>query len=114
MHIKEQAFKAELLWAMKCASCKYSFTANDGIRALFQEMFPDSCIAENYQMAHTKVSYIISHGLGPYFQEHMVNDVLTSECFYTLHFDETVTNQSKKTTRCFDKVLLGYVTEDSS
>ena len=47
-------------------------------------------------MGHTIVSYLISHGLGPFFQECLIEDVISSEYFYTLHFDETVTNHSRK------------------
>ena len=47
-------------------------------------------------MAHSKISYIVSHGLGPYFLNQMVTDVLDSNSYFTLHFDETVTNQSQK------------------
>ena len=96
VNVKTTALKAEVWWAMKCAISKYSFTSVDNSGNLFREMFPDSQVARHFQMGHTKVSYMISHGLGPYFQREMVNDVRSSETFFTLHYDETVTNQSKK------------------
>ena len=47
-------------------------------------------------MSHTKVSYVIGHGLGPYFLQKTVDDILnTPITYFTLHFDET-TSQIKK------------------
>ena len=44
----------------------------------------------------TKVSYVIGHGLGPYFLQKTVDDILnTPRTYLTLHFDET-TSQIKK------------------
>ena len=68
---------------------------------LFQKMFPDSTIVEytakHMTMSRTKVSYMISHGLGPYFHQQTVEDIqrIANTC-YTLHFDETTNAQSKK------------------
>ena len=45
----------------------------------------------------SKVSYIIGHGLGPYFLQKTVDDILsTPGTYFTLHFDETTTSQIKK------------------
>ena len=47
-------------------------------------------------MSHTKVSHVIGHGLGPYFLQKTVDDILNTPITYiTLHFDET-TSQIKK------------------
>ena len=53
-------------------------------------MCPDSEIAKGVKMSHTKVPYVIGHGLGPYFPQKTVDDILT------LYFDETTTSQIKK------------------
>ena len=48
-------------------------------------------------MSRTKVSYMISHGLGPYFHQQTVEDIQRiPNTYYTLHFDETTNAQSKK------------------
>ena len=48
-------------------------------------------------MSHTKVSYVISHGLGPYFIQKTIDDILSSpDTYYIIHFDETTTSQIKK------------------
>ena len=45
----------------------------------------------------SKVSYVIGHGLGPYFLQKTVDDILsTPGTYFTLHFDETTTSQIKK------------------
>ena len=60
-------------------------------------MCPDSEIARKMTMSHTKVSYIIGHGIGPYFIQKTVDDILsTTGTYFTLHFDETTTSQIKK------------------
>ena len=60
-------------------------------------MCPDSEIAKGVKMSHTKVSYVIGHGLGSYFLQKTVDDILnTPRTYFTLHFDETTTSQIKK------------------
>ena len=58
---------------------------------------PDSEIAKGVKMSRTKVSYVIGHGLGPYFLQKTVDDILnTPRTYFTLHFDETTISQIKK------------------
>ena len=78
MTVQDQIVKAETLWALKTASENLSFRASDGIPQLFQKMFPDSTIAQHITMSQTKVAYMIGHGLGPYFQQQTIDDILTS------------------------------------
>ena len=68
LNTQEQACKAEIRWALKCANNNYSFVSNDNISNIFQDMFPDSQIARNFKLGYTKTSFVIGHGLGPYFQ----------------------------------------------
>ena len=95
--MQDQICKAEILWAMKTAKEDFLFWASDGIPQLFQRMLPDSVVAKKMTMSHTKVSYVISHGLGPYFLQKTIDDILSSpDTYYTIHFDETTTSQIKK------------------
>ena len=94
--VSEQVAKAEALWAMKCAVSNYSFSSSNKMSELFQNMFPDSLVAKQFSVSHQKVSYLLSHGLGPYFQRATVNDILHSSAYFTIHFDETVSGQCKK------------------
>ena len=97
MSLPDQICKAEVLWALKTAKDDFSFHASDGFPQLLQRMCPDSEIAKGVKMSRTKVSYIIGHGLGPYFLQKTVDDILsTPGTYFTLHFDETTTSQIKK------------------
>ena len=97
MSLPDQMCKAKALWALKMAKDDFSFRASDGFPQLLQRMCPDSEIAKGVKMSHTKVSYIIGHGLGSYFLQKTVDDILsTPGTYFTLHFDETTTSQIKK------------------
>ncbi|MEW8547687.1 MAG: hypothetical protein AB2693_29620 [Candidatus Thiodiazotropha sp.] len=108
--VGEQVAKAEALWTMKCATSNYSFSSSDKTPELFQNMFPDSIIAKNFSISHQKVSYLLSDGLGPYFQQSTVKDVLGSSAYFTIHFDETVSGQCKKQM----DILIRYWSEKSA
>ena len=109
MSLPDQICKAEALWALKTAKDDFSFRASDVFPQLLQRMCPDSEIAKGVKMSHTKVSYVISHGLGPYFLQKTVDDILnTPRTYFTLHFDETTTSQIKKQ---FD-ILLRYYSDN--
>ena len=48
-------------------------------------------------MSRTKVAYMIGYGLGPYFLQKTIDDILRSpNTYYTIHIDETTTAQVKK------------------
>ena len=101
MSLPDQICKSEALWALKTAKDDFSFCASDGFPQLLQRMCPDSEIAKGVKMNHTKVSYVIGHGLGPYFLQKTVDDILnTPRTYFTLHFDET--------TICFVSVVDNF------
>ena len=109
MSFPDQICKAEALWALKTAKDDFSFRASDGFSQLLQRMCPDSEIAKGLKMSRTKVSYVIGHGLGPYFLQKTVDDILnTPRTYFTLHFDETTTSQIKKQ---FD-ILVRYYSDN--
>ena len=69
--------------------------------------FTDSFIAAKITMSHIKVSYMISYGLGPYFLEKTMGDILNiPDTFYTIHFDETTTVQLKKQLDKLSQILF--------
>ena len=95
--MQDQICKAETLWTMKTAKEDFPFWVSDGVPQLFQRMFPDSAVAQKMTVSHTKVSYVISHGLGPYFLQKTIDNILSSpDTYYAIHFDETTTSQIKK------------------
>lgn len=97
---KQLVTRAEALWAMKVAVSNFSFSSCKDIVPLFQLMFEGDPIANNMQLGERKVSYIISHGLGPYFHDQTVQAikaaVISGTTWFTLAFDECTTSQVKK------------------
>ena len=90
MSLPEQICKTEVIWALKTAKDDFSFHASDGFPQLLQRMCPDSEIAKGVKMSCINVSYVIGHGLEPYFLQKTVDDILnTPRTYFTLHFDET-------------------------
>jgi len=67
LNFTDQVTRAEALWAMNAARHGYSYYSCDESPDLFKVMFPDSNIAQNFRMERTKLSYVISHGIGPFF-----------------------------------------------
>ena len=59
-------------------------------------MFPDSKIAENFSVSHTRASYIIREGLLPYFTQVIIDDLVKSKLPFSVHFDETTMVQVRK------------------
>ena len=111
--------RSEIVWALKVCQANYSFASCSDLKKVFAAMFPDSAIASNFGLSRSKVSYLISHGLGPYFTRQLVNLIKSCpDTYFTLHFDETTTIQIKKqmnllvrffSTREVDSVTVGAV-----
>ena len=80
--------KTEILLALKYVLCRYSFKSNDDTSALFAHMFCDSYITKNYSLNRTKLGYLITFGLAPYFEETLQKSVKQSSCFKVV-FDES-------------------------
>lgn len=86
--------RAETLWALKCVQNNYSFQSNDGNSCLFKKMFPDSKIAAGYEMAKSKIKYIVQFGIKKYVVDQLIEDIQGSP--FSFKFDETTTAQIKK------------------
>lgn len=87
--------KAETIWAMKVASSDMSYRSCEGISSTFDAMF--HCpISKSFKLSRSKVSYVISDGLGPYFQKKLIYGINSSQNPVTLHYDETTTAQVLK------------------
>lgn len=123
LSFSDQVTRAETLWAINAARQGYSYFSCNESGDLFRKMFPDSKIAENFKMERNKLSYVISHGLGPFFHNDLVRDIKQSERF-VLCFDEQKNNQNNKqldlllkywsaekqgvVTRYYKSILLGH------
>ena len=84
--IGDEVTKAEILWAFfKVSSDRSEAAASD----LFPVIFSDSAIAQKFHMQKDKLAYMITYGLGPYFQNVVVREVKTS-LWYAASFDESL------------------------
>ena len=72
-----------------------SYRSCEGILSTFDAMF--HCpISKSFKLSRSKVSYVISDGLGLYFQKKLIYDINSSKNPVTLHYDETTTAQVLK------------------
>ncbi|CAF3042122.1 unnamed protein product [Rotaria sp. Silwood2] len=93
--LDDQVTKAEILWSLKVAHKGLSYNSCNELNELFSSMFPDSAVVGNFSIQADKMSYVISHGLGPYFKKKVIEDVKKADKF-VLIFDEQTNNQNKR------------------
>ena len=53
----------------------------------FQCMFTDSEIAKDFQLSHTRLTYIINFGIAPYFHQLLIDELKNCN-YYSLSSDE--------------------------
>ena len=87
--VKEHVFKAELIWALKKITSNFSLSSCEGISNCFKVMFPDSKIANEFQLGKTKCAYILHHGVAPFFEKLLLDEIKLSN-FYSVSFDESM------------------------
>ena len=91
----DQVTVAEAAWCMKVAASNYSYNSCEDLPDLFRFIFPYP-YTNDFSLGRSKVSYMISDGLGPYFQELLCKTIRKEGNPFTLQFDETVTVQNQK------------------
>ncbi|KAE8738024.1 hypothetical protein FOCC_FOCC016505 [Frankliniella occidentalis] len=92
---QDAVISAELQWAMKCVQSAYSNNSCDNIVDLFRSMFGNEHVPKDMSLGRTKVTYLITDALGPYFHTNMLNDAHVALSFI-ICFDETVNNKRAK------------------
>ena len=92
---KDQVLDAEIRWTLKKIESKFSARSCDNVVELFKIMFSDSSIAENMKLKRTKCGYVVRHGLGPYFEQLLLQQVASSPV-YSLSFDESMNKHLQK------------------
>ena len=86
----ELATEAEIIATMQYATQNIiPFSNTENLSTCYQEQFPDSLIAKNVYIGPKKMSYVVGYGLGPYFTQLTVKDIVEGKSFFTLQFDET-------------------------
>ncbi|KAG8180574.1 hypothetical protein JTE90_018193 [Oedothorax gibbosus] len=75
-HSREEACKAELIWAMKMVQSNISTTFVEDITEVFKTMF--TTIPQGFSLGRTKLTYLITEALGPFFRNVLIEDAKKS------------------------------------
>lgn len=76
----DKVTEAELRWCLHLCETNTPLHSQDHAATLFGRMFPDSQVAKNMTCGRTKLSYLLLHGLDPFFHNSLV-DILRSTPF---------------------------------
>ena len=82
--LRKEQHKAEILWALKSIISHFSLNSAQDIMEIFKAMFPDSNIAQGMSCEPTKLSYLITFGIAPYFKQLLTDDLKKAPCFVVL------------------------------
>ena len=91
----DQVTTAEVAWSMKVAMNNYSYNSCEDISSLFKFMFPGP-VSSDFSMSRSKVSYLISDGLGRHFHNKLCEKLKNDDNPFSVQFDETGTVQNNK------------------
>ena len=86
--------KSEIIWALKSVRSGYSNNSSSDINKVFSTMFPDSKIAQNFQLGPDKLKYICNFGIAPYFKD-VLKEMLKKSDLYVICFDESFNDVNK-------------------
>ena len=92
MSLDSKAVCAEIRIALKAVESDWSYRSLDNMCEFLADLAPDSNILKKVQFKRSKLSYIISHGLGPHFHDLLVKDLKDAPSF-TLGLDSATTKQ---------------------
>ena len=74
--MKQMAVRAEIITTLHFFSTKSVSSSSQSLSACCQQQFPDSLIARHVTLGATKMSYMVSYGLGPYFRQMIIKDII--------------------------------------
>ena len=92
LNLENMAVRAEIRIALKAVEADWSYNSLDDISEFLMDIAPDSKILQKIHMKSSKLSYVVSHGLGPYFHNILVKDMKLAPSF-TLGLDSATTKQ---------------------
>lgn len=87
--------RAEILWTVHTVMTHMSINAAAESVKLFSTMFEDSKTACEMSLQKTKISYFITHGLGPFFQNKLTETIKKCD-FFVVGFDESLNKYAQK------------------
>ena len=85
----------EQLKALKSVMSHFCYNSAHDITDVFKAMFPDSIIAQHMSCGPTKLSYLISFGIAPYFMDLLLKELKDAPCF-VIPFDESFSEELEK------------------
>ena len=87
--------KAEIKWTMHTVYEHHSYRSNASIKAIFNDMFSDSTIAQQFTCGENKTNYLATFGLAPYFKSLISKNVENAD-EYVLLYDESLNKSLKQ------------------
>ena len=93
--VKDSTTRAETMWALNSVMSHSSLRDSATASELFHLMFPDSDIAASFKMQKDKAAYVVTYGLGPFFQDQL-SDIVRKCKFFSISFDESLNKVSQK------------------
>ena len=82
MNLPISILNPEIKWSMKVAQSHFSFRSCIDLNKLFY-MFPDSEIAQKFQLGKMKCTYLVNYGMASFVKDQLVENVVASS-FCTL------------------------------
>ena len=83
--LTREQHKAKIFWALKSVMFHFSYKSAHEITDVFKAMFPGS-ITQHMSCGPTKLSYLISFGIAPYFMDLLLKKLKDAPCF-VISFD---------------------------
>jgi hypothetical protein len=90
MSLGNKATKATIQIALKSVESNWSYNSLDTFPEFLASIAPDSAILQKVKFKASKLSYMISHGLGPHFHDILLDDLRKAHS-YTLGLDSATT-----------------------
>ena len=77
----DKAIKGEIILVLKGVESQYSYSSYGNLMECLRKIDPDSKVLQKMQLKESKTSYIVTHGLAPYFNKRLINSVKKSVGF---------------------------------
>ena len=93
--LTKEHHKAEIIWTLKSIMSHFFYNSAHNITVVFKAMFPSRSIAQHMSCDPTKLSYLISFGIAPYFRELLLADIKKASCFVVSLMNHTIMNYKR-------------------
>ena len=81
--------ETRVVWAMYCVKSGFSNNSVDDFGDVIKHMCQTDTESSKFQMARTKLHYVINHCLFPHFKQMILDEILKSP-FMSALYDETL------------------------